>query len=150
MLTVTSIQETMDLHESAAYGKKVDYLEVTPEDAKRRRFRAETLDGLEINISLDRNTELKEGSLLYESDDYIVLLRIRSPSRLLLQPHTSHAALQLGFLAGHLHWKVQIHEDTLRVDVETEVAEYQARLDDYLDRDVYDLSVESDENHGRH
>lgn len=145
MVTVRSIYKTVDLHESAGLGKKVDYLEISPEDSKRRRFRTQTLGGLGLNISLDRNAELTEGAVLHETEDYLVLLRIKSRSRLVLQPHTTFAGLQIGFLAGHLHWKARIDNNAIHVEVETDVAEYQARLDDYLDREDYSASLESDE-----
>jgi len=144
MVTVTSVGRTMDLHESAATGKKIDYLEISPEDAKRRRFRSKTSSGIALNISISRDAELLENSVLHETDDLVILVRIKSPSRLVLQPHTTFAGLQLGFLAGHLHWKAAIGEQAIRVEMGTDLAEYQDRLDDYLDRQDYTLSIESD------
>lgn len=145
MVMVTSIHKTVDLHELAGLGKKVDYLEISPEDSKRRRFRAQTLGGLGINISLDRNAELTEGAVLHETEDYLVLLRIKSASRLVLAPYTTFAGMQIGFLAGHLHWKARIDENAIHIEIETDVADYQARLDDYLDREDYSANLESDE-----
>lgn len=148
MVTVTSVHRTMDLHDATESGKKIDFLEISPEDAKRRRFRSETLAGVGISISIDRDSELKEGTVLHETADGIVLLRIKSPTRIVLQPHNTFAGLQLGFLAGHLHWKARIDERAIRVEVETNVAEYQARLDDYLKREDYSLSIEGEEDDG--
>lgn len=142
MVTVTSVDRVMDQDSLAAYGKKVDYLEISPEDEKRRRFRSKTMAGTTVNISINRETELSEGAVLHESDEIIILLRVKSRSQLILEPHSTYAGLQLGFLAGHLHWKTQILERRLRVEVETDVAEYQTRLDDYLDREDYSLYLE--------
>jgi len=88
--------------------------------------------GTEYAIALSRDATLADGAVLLLDDDRAVVVRAGAPQTLTLRAVDTAAALRLGFLAGHLHWKVDQHHDTLVVRLEAPRDDYTARIADLL------------------
>ena len=71
--------------------------------------------------------------LFMAETDRAVVVRAGAPQTLTLRATDLAAALRLGFLAGHLHWKVNQHDDTLVVHLEGSESDYTPRIAELLE-----------------
>lgn len=120
-----------------AHRDAVDELPVAEEDLPRRRLRATSRSGREYALALPRGSALVDGAVLELSPDGAVVVRSRSAGRLRLRASDPGAAVRLGFLAGHLHWVVDLGEaehgrGELEVVLQAPVEDYLARVEDLL------------------
>ncbi len=76
---------------------------------------------------------LADGAVLLLEPDHAVVVRAGSPQTMTLRANDIGAALRLGFLAGHLHWKVDQHDDVFVVHLEGRRSEYSARIAELLE-----------------
>jgi urease accessory protein len=102
---------------------EVEYLTLTQADTQRHRLRALTDRGTECAIALPRTAHLSNGAVLLLEEHRAV-----ETQWLRLQPRDSQAALQLGYFAGNMHWKVEFDGTTLRVALQGPVEGYLERL----------------------
>jgi urease accessory protein len=116
------------LHDLRHHGA-VETLFVAPVDLPRRRFRSSTDRGTACFIALPRTAELFDGAVLHLDEDRAILLRVGQQEWLRLAP-SAGGALELGYLAGNLHWRVRFEGDHLLVALDRPLAEYLARLAD--------------------
>ena len=116
------------LHDISHHGV-VETLFIEPADLPRRRFHAHTDGGTACFVSLPRATPLFDGAVLHLTDHRAVILRVGAQNWLRLRP-TPDGAMELGYLAGNLHWKVRFEDDCLLVAQDRPVDEYLARLVD--------------------
>ena len=105
----------------------VETLFVEPVDLPRRRFHSVTDQGTACFIALPRSTQLFDGAVLYIGEDRAILLRVGQQQWLRLAP-SAGAALELGYLAGNLHWRVRFEGVCLLVARDRPLEEYLARL----------------------
>jgi urease accessory protein len=105
----------------------VEYLTLTEADTQRHRLRAFTDRGTECAIALPRTQHLSNGAVLLLDQNRAVVVRMQETQWLTLQPRDAEAALQLGYFAGNMHWKVQFAGQLLRIAV-------QGPLESYVDR----------------
>ncbi|MCP2627119.1 urease accessory protein UreE [Mycolicibacterium smegmatis] len=110
----------------------VEYVHLDAHDLDRKRLRVTSDAGTEYAIALSRDVTLADGAVLLLDDDRAVVVRAGAPQTLTLRAVDTAAALRLGFLAGHLHWKVDQHDDTLVVRLEAPCDDYTARIADLL------------------
>jgi urease accessory protein len=82
------------------------------EDAARHRLRVTTDHGQDCAIALPRAQRLRNGAVL--------LLR--------LVPRDLGAALELGYFAGNMHWRIRIEGSQLAVALEGPEQDYLDRL----------------------
>jgi urease accessory protein len=106
---------------------RVEYLTLTEADTQRHRLRALTDRGTECAIALPRTQHLSNGAVLLLEEHRAVVVRMQETDWLVLQPRDAAAALELGYFAGNMHWKVGFAGAALRVAV-------QGPLESYLDR----------------
>lgn len=96
-------------------GASFDYLEVDQWQAQKNRFRQATADGVELALSLERNTYLRDGDLLVWDDEkqHAVVARVALQDVLVidLAGAASQAAemlaqtcFELGHALGNQHW----------------------------------------------
>ncbi|WP_181702435.1 urease accessory protein UreE [Chthonobacter albigriseus] len=111
----------------------IEFLFVPEADLGRRRLRALTDRGTECAVSLDRDDALYDGAVLFIDDDRAVVVRAGAPRELRLRPQGTEGALKLGFLAGHLHWRVRFEGTDLCVVLDGAAADYTARIAPLLD-----------------
>lgn len=110
----------------------VEYVHLDIHDLDRRRLRVTSDAGRDYAVVLPRDTALADGAVLLLDDDRAVLVRAGAPQTMTLRAADLSAALRLGFLAGHLHWKADQHGDTLVVHLEGPESDYLARIADLL------------------
>ena len=103
----------------------VDLLTVPIADVSRHRFRATTQGGTEVAIALPRDQRLFDGAVLVLEPDHAVVVRVAQERWLRLQPRAIADAIELGYHAGNLHWRVRFAGEALLVAME-------APMDDYL------------------
>jgi urease accessory protein len=106
----------------------VDILAVSPSDVPRRRLRAATQAGTDLAIALPRDQRLFDGAVLLLEPDRAIVVQVAGERWLRLQPSSIAAAIELGYHAGNLHWRVRFEGETLLVALEAPVDDYLARL----------------------
>lgn len=111
---------------------RVEHLIVPPEDAARHRLRAFTDAGTECGIALRRDENLFDGAVLFLDKDRAIVVRMGEESWLRLRPLNAAAALELGYFAGNMHWRVRFHDEMLFVAITTSRADYLSRLSELL------------------
>lgn len=123
----------------------VDFLVLPRNELSRRRFRARSEDGLDVAITLPREEKLFDGAILALDTDSALVVKVEADNWLRLRPADMAAALQVGFHAGNLHWRVRFDGDDLLVAVEQELKSYLERLED-LTKNGTVMPIESGED----
>jgi len=108
---------------------RVEYLTVPAAERSRKRFRLRTDKGTECAVALPRSAALEDGAVLELSSERAIVVEIEAPRWLTLEPVSSAAALELGFLAGHHHWRVRFSGSRLAVALEQARERYLERLE---------------------
>jgi len=111
----------------------VEYLHLDVHDLDRKRLRATSDVGTDYAIVLPRGSTLADGAVLLLERDRAVVVRSGAPRTMTLRANDIGAALRLGFLAGHLHWKADQREDTVVVHLEGPRADYTSRIVELLE-----------------
>jgi urease accessory protein len=102
----------------------VEYVWIGRCDLGRRRFRVTTDQGTECAIALPRDLQLADGAVLFIGQDRAVVVRVGEQHWLRLRPLDEGAALELGYLAGSLHWRVHLDGKELKVALEGPESKY--------------------------
>lgn len=84
-------------------------------DAQRHRLRTMTDRGTDVAIVLDRDQSLSDGAVLYLTEDRAIVVRMTEEAWLSFAPIDAAAALELGYAAGNLHWRVRFVDGLLQV-----------------------------------
>ena len=116
-----------------AHRDLVDVLAIKSAELQRRRFRATTGHGQDIAIALPRDQTLHDGAVLALEPDYALLVRVATPRWLRIVPRDAAAAVELGYNAGNLHWRVKFEGSTLMVALEGAEDGYLARIRRMID-----------------
>jgi urease accessory protein len=106
----------------------VEHVIVPEADIGRRRLRLVTDKGTDCAISVDRAGELTDGAVLLLEPARAIVVRVGAPKLWRLRARDTAAAMQLGWHAGNLHWRVRFEGDSLVVVLDGPVADYRARL----------------------
>ena len=124
----------------------VEYLTLERDDVHRRRLRARTDRETECLIALPRDLALHDGAVLALDEARAIVVRLKVERWLTLSPRDEAAALELGYFAGNLHWRVRFEGPLLSIALEGPEKDYLARLEPLL-RDGRALRVEDDAAH---
>jgi urease accessory protein len=108
--------------------RAVDLLKIASADIARRRLRATTSEGAEVAIALPRDQQLFDGAVLLLEADRAIVVRVAEERWLRLQPRGIADAIELGYQAGNLHWRVRFDGEALLVALEGPLDSYLARL----------------------
>jgi urease accessory protein len=112
---------------------QVEYLVLDGEDVLRRRLRARTDRGTDCLIALPIGQALGEGAVLVLDAAGAIVVRLAAQRWLELMPRDAASALELGYFAGNLHWRVRFDGECLRVALEGPEDDYVARVKPFLD-----------------
>jgi urease accessory protein len=112
----------------------VEYLVLSPADTQRHRLRALTDRGTECAIALPRAQQLANGAVLLLEGGRAIVVRMSQIEWLALEPRDAAAALELGYCAGNMHWKVEFAGARLRIALQGPADSYLERLG-HLTRD---------------
>ena len=110
----------------------VEEVTVAIADLDRRRLMAKTDRGEEIAIALPRDQKLFDGAVLYLDDHRAIVIRAGPQRWLRLVPQDAAAALELGYHAGNLHWRVRFDGADLLVSLDGPAQAYAARIEPLL------------------
>jgi len=114
------------LHRLEHHGR-VDVLTLPAEELSRRRFKATSQSGAEVAVALPRDQKLFDGAVLHLDADQALVVRVDTEHWLRLEPRSLADAIELGYHAGNLHWRVRFQGEAVLVALE-------APVDHYLDR----------------
>ena len=106
----------------------VDTIRLGAADLARRRLRVTSEHGAEIAIALPRDQVLFDGAVLRLEDDHALIVRAAPTDWLRLIPRDATAALELGYHAGNLHWRVRFEGRDLLVALDAPKETYAARI----------------------
>jgi urease accessory protein len=106
----------------------VEYLTLSESDTQRHRLRAVTDKGTECAIALARSEHLVNGAVLLLEHGRAVVVRMQETPWLTLVPRDAAAALELGYFAGNMHWKVEFDGPRLRIALLGSLESYLERL----------------------
>ena len=133
-LTVTRIigfasePDISDRLHALAHDGRVEHLMLDRGDTLRRRLRATTDRGTDCAVALPRDQQLSDGAVLALDDDRAIVVQMAEERWLDLEPRDAAAALELGYFAGNLHWRVRFEGGRLRIALEGPEADYLDRL----------------------
>jgi urease accessory protein len=119
----------------------VEYLEIPTADLARRRLRTTLPSGEEIAIALQRDEALFDRAVLLLEQDRAIVVRVLAERWLRLAPASSAGALQLGYHAGNLHWRVRFGGGVLFIALDGPEDAYLARIQGLLDHGDVTASV---------
>jgi urease accessory protein len=111
----------------------VEYVTLEAIDTRRHRLRVHTDRGTDCAIALSRDEHLSDGAVLLLEHDRAVVVRMRDAQWLVLEPRDAAAALELGYFAGNMHWKVEFVGPRLRVAVDGPLERYLERISGYVE-----------------
>jgi urease accessory protein len=111
----------------------VELLFMAEADLGRRRIRLTTNRGTDCAVSVDRAEDMSDGAVLLIDATRAILLRVGAPKTWRLRARDAAAAMQLGWHAGNLHWRVRFEGDDLLVLLDGPLADYRARLGALID-----------------
>ncbi len=120
------------LHALSHVGK-VEYVILSRADMSRHRLRAVTDKGTECAIALPRSERLSNGAVLLLEAERAIVVRMQEEDWLDVAAVDDAAALELGYLAGNMHWRVRFDGAVLKIALEGPEASYLARLAPLLD-----------------
>jgi urease accessory protein len=115
------------LHDLGHQGR-VETLVLERRDTLRHRLRATTDRGTACAIALARDQRLGDGAVLVLDDARAIVVRMADEVWLRLAPQDADAALELGYHAGNLHWRVRFDGADLLVAQEGPAALYLDRV----------------------
>ncbi len=110
----------------------VEHLTLSHDDVHRRRLRAQTDKGTDCLIALPREQRLGDGAVLVLEPERAVVVRLAEESWIEVVPRDAASALELGYFAGNLHWRVRFREDTLLIALAGPEKDYLDRLQHFV------------------
>src|SRR5258707_8328007 len=84
----------------------VDVVNIPVADLARRRLLATTRGGEELAIALPRHQKLFDGAILLIDGERAIVVRAATERWMRLEPRSIGDAIELGYHAGNLHWRV--------------------------------------------
>lgn len=102
------------------------------QDTLRHRLRVNTDLGNEVAIALSRNEHLEDGSVLLLEGHRAIVVRMTLAQWLVFEARDTAAALELGYFAGNMHWKVRFDGVRLQVAVIGDPIGYLERLGHFI------------------
>jgi urease accessory protein len=115
------------LHELEHHGI-VETLRLSAADVLRHRLRTISDRGTDCAIRLERHQHLSDGAVLWLDQQRAIVVQLDEQRHLMLQPRDAATALELGYFAGSMHWKVRFSGGQLAVLLAGPEADYLERL----------------------
>jgi urease accessory protein len=110
----------------------VEYVILQREDTLRHRLRVHSDKGTECLIALPRDEHLSDGAVLLLEADRAIVICMAEEQWLVLRPVDMSSAVELGYFAGNLHWRVRFDGPVLRIALEGPEQDYLDRLQPFL------------------
>ncbi|WP_061239374.1 urease accessory protein UreE [Ectopseudomonas composti] len=116
------------LHDLSHRGQ-VETLSLSASDIQRHRLRLASDRGTDCAIRLERHQHLRNGSVLMLDGERAIVVQMQDQQYLSLRPRDAAAALELGYFAGNMHWKVHFADGLLQIPLQGPEADYLERLE---------------------
>lgn len=116
-----------------SHAGRVEYVTLNRADMSRRRLRVTTDKGTECAVVLARSESLSNGAVLVLDNDRAIIVRMSEEEWLAIAASDAAMALELGYLAGNMHWRVRFDGEVLQIALEGAESSYLARLAPLLD-----------------
>src|SRR5260370_10389671 len=123
----------------------VDVVNIPVVDLDRRRLLATTQAGEELAIALPRHQKLFDGAVLLIDDARAIVVRAATERWMRLEPRSIGDAIELGYHAGNLHWRVRFQGEVLFVALEGRPEDYTARLGEMISARRIGVSILDEE-----
>lgn len=123
----------------------VDVVNIPVADLARRRLLATTRGGEELAIALPRHQKLFDGAILLIDGGRAIVVRTATERWLRLEPRSIGDAIELGYHAGNLHWRVRFQGEVLFVALEGRPEDYTARLGEMISSRRVGVSILDEE-----
>ena len=111
-----------------SHAGQVETLSLSASDIQRHRLRLASDRGTDCAIRLERHQQLRNGSVLMLDAERAIVVQMQDQQYLSLRPRDAAAALELGYFAGNMHWKVRFADDQLQIPLHGPEADYLERL----------------------
>lgn len=115
------------IHHISHHGH-VEFITIASDDLDRHRLVACTDAGSEVAIALPRDQKLADGAVLLADHDRAIVVRAGEQRWLRLSPRSAEDALELGYHAGNLHWRVRFSGTDLLVAQNGPAGNYTDRI----------------------
>ncbi len=116
-----------------SHAGQVEYVILNRADMSRHRLRVVTDRGTECAVALPRSEKLANGAVLLLEAERAIVVRMQEEDWLDVAAVDNAAALELGYLAGNMHWRVRFDGTVLKIALDGPEASYLARLAPLLD-----------------
>lgn len=116
-----------------AHDHRLETVFLGQEEMARRRLRTSTDHGTECHIALPREQRLFDGAVLLLEDTRAVVVRQEAETWLSLRAADTASALELGYFAGNMHWRVRFDGPVLHIATPGDLEDTLARLQPLLD-----------------
>lgn len=115
------------LHDISHHGR-VEVIRLSRHDMARRRLQATTDHGVEVALVLDRDSSLRNGAVMWLEPNRAIIVQLDEPDWLSIGTQDAAAALELGYFAGNMHWKVRFDGACLHILLDGPREAYLQRL----------------------
>ncbi len=126
----------------------VDEVNIPVADLARRRLLAVTRAGEELAIALPPHQKLFDGAILLIDGERAIVVRAATGRWMRLEPRSISDAIELGYQAGNLRWRIRFQGEALVVALEGRPEDYTARLEEMISARRIGVSI-LDEEEGR-
>ena len=133
LVGVASDAELGEFLHALSHAGQVEYVILSRADMNRHRLRVISDQGTECAIALPRSEKLINGSVLLLEPDRAVVVRMQEEEWLDILAVNQDAGLELGYLAGNMHWRVRFDGPVLKIALDGPEATYLARLSPMFD-----------------
>jgi urease accessory protein len=128
----TSNPATFDLIHDLEHHGVVETITLSTDDLNRHRLMARTNQGNDVAIAIPRDSKLSDGAVLYLDDSRAVIVRAAQQKWLRLSPKSASDAVELGYSAGNLHWRVRFEGADLLVAQTGPAEAYLSRIPELI------------------
>ncbi|MDO5517070.1 MAG: urease accessory protein UreE [Clostridium sp.] len=104
-------------------GYHVETIYLNSEDLLKRILRVTSDHNREYGISLEKNEELKDGDLLYNTDKKLIVVKVNCEDVLVIKPSSMEEMGTIAHALGNRHMQAQFEENTMIVQYDRLVEE---------------------------
>jgi len=128
LVGVASDEKLGERLHALSHAGHVEYVILSRADMGRHRLRVTSDKGTECAIALPRSEKLTNGTVLLLETERAIVVRMQEEEWLNIVAVDNDAALELGYLAGNMHWRVRFDGPVLKIALEGPEANYLTRL----------------------
>lgn len=122
------------IHE-LSHQHKVEYIILDRANLQRRRFRILTDQGTDCAVTIPRDEKLSNGAVLMLNQERAIVVKMSEDQWLSLQPKDLESAIELGYFAGNMHWRVKFEKLHIDIALESPEQVYLDRLKLFFDNE---------------